>query len=79
MDIGKLSLAAAQYITGYVTKAEKSNMQEIWQEFTPHQTIDSKLWSFGVRCLRSKECALYEASDLLPGDHLCGKWVDQVG
>ena len=41
----------------------------------------SKLWSFGVRCLRSRECGLYEASDLLLGDHLCGKsetvkWVD---
>ena len=79
--IGKSSLAIAQYVTGYVTKAEKSNMQEVWQEVSSHQTIYSKLWSFGVRCLRSRECGLYEASDLLLGDHLCGKsltvkWVD---
>ena len=84
MDIqfnGESSLAIAQYVTGYVTKAEKSNMQEVWQEVSSHQTIYSKLWSFGVRCLRSRECGLYEASDLLLGDHLCGKsltvkWVD---
>ena len=79
--IDESSLAIAQYVTGYVTKAEKSNMQEVWQEVSSHQTIYSKLWSFGVRCLRSRECGLYEASDLLLGDHLCGKsltvkWVD---
>ena len=56
-------------------------MQEVWQEVSSHQTIYSKLWSFGVRCLRSRECGLYEASDLLLGDHFCGKsltikWVD---
>jgi hypothetical protein len=43
------------YVTGYVTKVEKSNMQEVWQ-VSSHQTIYSKLWSFAVRCLRSREC-----------------------
>ena len=72
----------AQYVTRYVTKAEKTNMQDLWQEVSSHQSIYSKLWSFGVRSLRSRECGLYEASDLLlGGDHLCGKsqtikWVD---
>ena len=36
---------------------------------------------FGICCLRSRECGLYEASDLLLGDHLCEKsdtvkWID---
>ena len=79
--IGESSLAIAQYVTGYVTKAEKSNMQDIWQEVSSHQSVYSKLWSFGVRSLKSRECGLYEASDLLLGDQLCGKsktvqWVD---
>ena len=79
--IGESSLAIAQYITGYVTKAEKSNMQDVWQEVSSHQSLYSKLWSFGVRSLRSREYGLYEASDLLLGDQLCGKsqtiqWVD---
>ena len=71
--IAESTLAIAQYVTGYVTKAEKSNMQDLWQEVSSHQSIYSKLWSFGVRSLRSRECGLYEASDLLLGDHLCGK------
>ena len=30
--IAENSLALAHYVSGYVTKAERSNMQEIWQE-----------------------------------------------
>eukprot|EP00731_Ephydatia_muelleri_P005830 Em0003g78a len=84
MDIqftAESSLTLAHYVTGYVTKAEKSNMQEVWQEVNSNSSIYSKLWSFGVRSLRSRECGLYEASDLLLGDHLTEKsvtvkWVD---
>ena len=79
--ISEFSLAIARYITGYVTKAERSNMQDLWQEVSSHASIFSNLWSFSIRSLRSRECGLYEASDLLLGDHLCGKsqsikWVD---
>ena len=56
--IGESSLAIAQGGTGYVTKAEKSNMQELWQEVSSHSSIYSKLWSFGIHCLRSRECGL---------------------
>ena len=71
----------AHYVTGYVTKAEKSNMQEVWQVVNSNSSIYSKIWSFGVRSLHSRECGLYEASDLLLGDHLTEKsvtvkWVD---
>ncbi|KAL5457558.1 hypothetical protein EMCRGX_G034829 [Ephydatia muelleri] len=84
MDIqftAESSLTLAHYVTGYVTKAEKSNMQEVWQEVNSNSSIYSKLWSFGVRSLRSRECGLYEASDLLLGNHLTEKsvtvkWVD---
>ena len=79
--ISESSLAIARYVTGYVTKAERSNMQDLWQEVSSHASIYSNLWSFGIRSLRSRECGLYEASDLLLRDHLCGKsqtvqWVD---
>ena len=75
------SLPLAHYVSGYVTKAERSNMQEIWQEVSENQGIYSRLWSFGIRSLRFRECGLYEASDLLLGDHLCAKsdtvkWLD---
>ena len=79
--VGESSLAIAQYVTGYVTKAEKSNMQDLWQEVSSHSSIYSRLWSFGIHSLSSREVGLYEASDLLLGDHLCEKsttikWID---
>ena len=79
--VAEASLALAHYVSGYVTKAERSNMQEIWQEVSDNKSIYSRLWSFGIRSLRFRECGLYEASDLLLGDHLTEKsdtvkWVD---
>ena len=79
--VSESSLALAHYVSGYVTKAERSNMSEIWQEVSESKTIYGRLWSFGVRMLRSRECGLYEANDLLLGDHLFEKsdavqWID---
>ena len=37
--IGESSLAIARYVTGYMTKAERSNMQDIWQEVSSHASI----------------------------------------
>ena len=37
------------------------------------RSIYSRFWSFGVRSLCSRECGLYEDSDLLLGDHLTEK------
>ena len=71
--ISENSLALAHYVTGYVTKAEKSHMHELWDEIGSKEMLYSKLWSFGARSLRSRECGLYEASDILLGDHLCEK------
>ena len=71
--IAESSLALAHYVTGYVTKAEKSSMQELWQEVSSNKNVYSRLWSFGVRSLRSRECGMYEASDLLLADHLYEK------
>ena len=73
--IAESSQALAHYVSGYVTKSERSNMQDVWQDISDNKSIYSKLWSFGLRCLRSRECGLYEASDLLLGDSLCSKSV----
>jgi hypothetical protein len=56
-------------------------MQEIWQEVSDSKSIYNRLWSFGIKSLRFRECSPYEASDLLLGDHLTEKsatvkWVD---
>ena len=71
--VAESSLALAHYLSGYVTKAEKSSMQELWQQISDNKSIYGRLWSFGVRSLRFRECGLYEASDLLLGDHLTEK------
>ena len=67
-SFGLFGEVLAHYVSGYVTKAEKSHLQDIWQEVSDTKSVYSKLWSFGIRSLRSRECGLYEASDLLLGD-----------
>ena len=52
------SLALAHYVTGYVTKAEKSHLVDLWDEVSSNESLYSKLWSFGVRSLRSRECGM---------------------
>ena len=79
--VAEFSLALAHYVSGYVTKAERSNMQEFWQEVSENKSVHSCLWSFGIRSLCFRECGLYKASDLLLGDHLTEKsdtvkWID---
>ena len=79
--VAESSLALAHYVSGYVTKAERSRIQGIWQEVSEDKSIYSRMWSFGIRSLRSRKCGLYEAGDLLLGDHLTEKsdtvtWVD---
>ncbi len=73
--VSESSLALASYLTGYVTKAERSHMNDIWGEISDSKDIYSRLFTFGLRALRSRECGLYEASDLLLGDHLSEKSV----
>ena len=81
--VAEASLALAHYICQWLCyKAERSNMQEIWQEVSDNNSIYSCFWSFGIRSLRFRVCAgLYETSDLLLGDHHTEKsdtvkWVD---
>ena len=71
--VSESSLALANYVTDYVTKAEKSHMQEIFDCTDNAQSNFSRLFSFGVRSLRSRERGMYEASDILLGDHLLEK------
>ena len=43
--VAEASLALAHYVSGYVTKAERRNMQEIWQEVGDNKSIYSRLFS----------------------------------
>ena len=73
--VSESSLALADYVSGYVTKAEKSHLQDIWQEVSSDKTLYGRLFSFGLRCLSTREVGLYEASDILLGDSLYKKSV----
>ena len=68
------SLSLTEYVTGYVTKAEKSHPQDLWEEVSSCDNKYSRLWKIGQKLLRSKEVGLYEASDLL-GESLYMKSV----
>ena len=76
MDIQFVSentLALANYVTGYVTKAEKSHLQDIFECTDETQPVFNRLFSFGVRLMRNCECGMYEAADLLLGEFLYAK------
>ena len=47
--VAESSLTLAHYVSGYVTKAERSNMQEVWQEVSENHSIYGRLWNFGIR------------------------------
>ena len=71
--VADASLALAHYVTGYITKAENSHMQELWDDISEQESLYRKLWSFGIRSLRSREYGPYEAADILLGGHLYEK------
>ena len=70
--VADASLALAHYVTGYITKAKKSHMQELWDDISEQESLYKKLWNFGIRSLRSREYGPYEAADILLGGHLYG-------
>ena len=77
-SISEASLALAEYVSGYVTKAERSHLQDLWQD-VDNSSIYSKLFKVGIKCLGSREIGLYEVCDILVGEPLCRKSVTVQG
>ena len=44
--VSESSLALVHYVSGYVTKTEKSSMQEIWDQVSESKSVYNRLWSF---------------------------------
>ena len=65
--ISEASIALTEYVSGYVTKAEKSNVQDIWNDISNSDSVYKCLFQFGMRSMRLREVGLYEASDILFG------------
>lgn len=60
--VAEMSHALGDYITKYVTKADKSHLSN--EDFgLDHENIRSKLWKFAFRSLKSREMGAYEAVD----------------
>uniref|UniRef100_A0A1X7USH7 ATP-dependent DNA helicase n=1 Tax=Amphimedon queenslandica TaxID=400682 RepID=A0A1X7USH7_AMPQE len=75
------SLALADYMSGYVTKAEGGHMLDLWQDILDDGGLYSKLFRIGIRCLDSQSIGLYKTCDILLGEPLCRKsrdvkWID---
>ena len=79
--IAKKSLALTHYVTRCIKKGERSCMQDIWNEVAFQKSIYGRVFSFGIQSMHSRACSLYETSDLLLGEQLCGtsdsiEWID---
>ena len=46
--IAEEAFALAHYVTGYIMKAERRNMQEIWNEVALEKSIYNRLFRFGI-------------------------------
>ena len=68
--ISETSLALTEYVSVYITKAEKSNVQDIWNDISNSDSVYKRLFQFGMRSMRSREVGLYEVSDIILGDQL---------
>lgn len=82
--IGELSTLLTWYVTKYISKFEKSNMERgISEQINSTRSLCSRLWSFAQRALNHRECGALEAADTLLGIPLHGtdpqttiKWID---
>ena len=68
--IAESSLSLTGYVTSYVTKSETSGLQDVWADLASSGSLYNRLWRFAKNCFKSREVGLYEACDLLVGDHL---------
>uniref|UniRef100_A0A1X7TPM6 Uncharacterized protein n=1 Tax=Amphimedon queenslandica TaxID=400682 RepID=A0A1X7TPM6_AMPQE len=49
--IAERSLSLTEYVTGYVTEAEKSHAQDLWDEVSSCDNIYSRLWKISQKLL----------------------------
>ncbi|CAH0382899.1 unnamed protein product [Bemisia tabaci] len=63
--IGETSAIIGKYISKYQTKAEKSNMTDVFDDISSTRGLPSRLWNYGVRALANRECGALEAADTL--------------
>ena len=63
--IGEHTMALDRYITSYITKSEKDSTKKLWDECNRSKTLKSRLKTFALKNLKSRECGIYEVVDKL--------------
>jgi hypothetical protein len=74
--VGESTSAVARYIVGYVTKAEKTQLQDFWEQVDKNQTLAKQLAGLFFRKMTMRECGIAEACDKLSGQDLYRKSRD---
>ena len=49
------SIAVAYYVTSYITKSEKTQMKEVWEDISAETSLTIKLYSFSMKMLSHME------------------------
>jgi len=70
--VGESSQILNQYITSYVTKAEKNETEAIWQAMDANKNAVSKIKSLAAKVFHDREVGSYEIADELLGNPLHG-------
>ncbi|XP_066600007.1 uncharacterized protein [Prorops nasuta] len=65
--VGEKSTLLTWYTTKYVSKSEKSNIQDAFEVINSTKSLCSNLWNIGMRMLNHRECGALEAADNLLG------------
>ncbi len=63
-----ISIALDKYITAYITKAEKNNTEELWDECNDNKPLRAALKSFALKNLKNRQIGVYEVADKLLGN-----------
>jgi len=72
--IGHLGSRLPYYITSYITKSERSEVDKFWSNiFSATKSLGSNAMSFMLKCVKSRQVGANEAADRLLGHKLYSK------
>ena len=72
--IGHLGSRLPYYITSYITKNERSEVDKFWSDiFSASRSLGSNAMSFMLKCVKSRQVGANEAADRLLGHKLYSK------
>ena len=72
--IGHLGSRLPYYITSYITKYERSEVDKFWSDiFSASKSLGSNAMSFMLKCVKSRQVGANEAADRLLGHKLFSK------